>query len=52
MAYFIKTGLLLLFIILITTCWPHRLRAAPSPSGREVVVYYSNDVHGETEPCG
>ena len=47
-----KTGLLLLFIIMVTTSWPPPPSAAPLPSGREIVFYYSNDVHGETEPCG
>ena len=48
----VKTGLLLLVVIMVTTCWPPASFAAPLPSGREIVFYYSNDVHGETEPCG
>ena len=47
-----KTGVLLLFVIMVATCWLPGLRSAPSQPGREVVFYYSNDVHGETEPCG
>jgi len=46
-----KTGVLLLFVILAATFWLPALRSASQP-GREVVFYYSNDVHGETEPCG
>jgi hypothetical protein len=52
MGYRNKTGLLILFIIMVSTCLPPGLRAAPTPSGRKVVFFYSNDVHGETEPCG
>jgi len=47
-----KTGVLLLFVILVATCWLPGLRSASSQLEREVVFYYSNDVHGETEPCG
>lgn len=43
---------LVLIVMMVTIFWPPGLRAAPSPPGREVVFYYSNDVHGETEPCG
>ena len=48
----VKTGLLLLVVIMVTTCWPPAPSAAPLSSGREIVFYYSNDVHGETKPCG
>ena len=47
-----KTGVLLLFVIMVAACWLPALRSASSQSGREIVFYYSNDVHGETEPCG
>ena len=27
-------------------------QVAAQTSGQDIVIYYSNDVHGETEPCG
>jgi hypothetical protein len=43
---------LLLFIMMTTLFWQPVLQATVKAGGRDIIIYYSNDVHGETEPCG
>jgi hypothetical protein len=45
--------LLILFVLQGILFWqPGLLQAAENTAGHDVIFYYSNDVHGETEPCG
>ncbi len=41
-------------LLLIGLCLLYTIPAgaAVSPAGEEVRIFFSNDVHGETEPCG
>jgi hypothetical protein len=45
--------LLILIVLQGILFWqPGLLQAAEKTAGRDVIFYYSNNVHGETEPCG
>ena len=43
---------LILFVLLGTLFWKPVLHATAESEEHDVIFYYSNDVHGETEPCG
>jgi len=45
-------GVLILFFILGILFWQLEFQARAEGTGRDIILYYSNDVHGETEPCG
>jgi hypothetical protein len=45
-------GILILFFMLGTLFWQTVLQATAESGGRDVIFYYSNDVHGVTELCG
>jgi hypothetical protein len=45
-------GILILFVMLGALFWQPVLQATAENGGRDIIFYYSNDVHGETEPCG
>ena len=48
------TFLLISFFILFTTTAPTSGASPKQPNGgqHELTIFYSNDVKGETEPCG
>lgn len=45
-------GILILFVLFGTLFWQPALQATAEKGGDEIIFYYSNNVHGETEPCG
>ena len=45
-------GVLILFVLVGTLFWQPVPQAMAEIEGHELIFYYSNDVHGETEPCG
>ena len=42
----------ILFVLQGILFWQPGLQAAEKIGGRDVIFYYSNNVQGETEPCG
>lgn len=41
-----------LFFLLFLFLLPFPIRAQTSTAGRDIAVFFSNDIHGKTEPCG
>jgi len=45
-------GVLILLIFICILFWQPEFQTRAEGTGRDIILYYSNDVHGETEPCG
>ena len=45
-------GVLILFVLVVTLFWQPVPQTTAEIGGHEHIFYYSNDVQGETEPCG
>lgn len=52
MNHLLDKGILILFVMIGTLFCQPVLQATADTAGRDIIFYYSNDVHGETEPCG